>query len=57
MRACIRRVVLDSLADPPAQQLHAHRDKVVQAHWHPTLPLLLTCSVDKSLKLWSQPML
>ncbi len=38
------------------QQLHAHRDKVVQAHWHPSLPLLLTCSVDKSLKLWSQPM-
>ena len=41
---------------PRLQQLHAHRDKVVQAHWHPGLPLLLTCSVDKSLKLWSQPM-
>ena len=35
------------------QKLQGHQDPVWQSAWHPTLPQLLTCSTDKSLRIWS----
>lgn len=35
--------------------LIGHEDRVWCVAWHPTLPLLASCSGDKTVKLWSAP--
>jgi WD40 repeat protein len=36
----------------PVASFQQHRDKVLQALWHPTIPAIVTSGADKRVKLW-----
>mmetsp|Transcript_3091 Transcript_3091/g.7974 ORF Transcript_3091/g.7974 Transcript_3091/m.7974 type:complete len:176 (-) Transcript_3091:27-554(-) len=39
--------------DSNLTRLTDHTDRVVQASWHGIMPWILSCGVDKSVRLWS----
>uniref|UniRef100_A0A6T8KUR7 Uncharacterized protein n=2 Tax=Hemiselmis andersenii TaxID=464988 RepID=A0A6T8KUR7_HEMAN len=44
--------VSDAESGDLLQRMEGHSDRVVQAAPHPERPWLLSCSVDKTLRLW-----
>ncbi|TYZ60888.1 hypothetical protein PybrP1_001460 [[Pythium] brassicae (nom. inval.)] len=50
---CVMQVDRRSKRLSPLASYHQHQDKVLQAHWHPMRPAIVTTGADKLVKLWA----
>ncbi len=40
-------------SSPLLQKLEGHKDRVYAVHFHPSDPILASCSADATLKIWT----